>query len=180
MQAADTTQETTEAPAKSGGFPPFDQTSFPSQIFWLTVTFAFLFVVLWRVAGPRIHDAIADRRNAINKDLDDAARQRDEAEAAGNAYQAALTTARTNARNLADENRKRISGEIDAAKTKAEAEAQAAMAAAEQGIAAKRGEARAHIAKAASEAAIAIVARLTGETVSPAEAEAALRATSKG
>ncbi|MBV9548086.1 MAG: ATP F0F1 synthase subunit B, partial [Alphaproteobacteria bacterium] len=36
------TQATTEAP-QQGGFPPFDGTTFPSQIFWLVVTFAFLF-----------------------------------------------------------------------------------------------------------------------------------------
>jgi F-type H+-transporting ATPase subunit b len=182
MQDAETTHATTEVPAEHGkaNFPPFDQTTFASQIFWLTITFGFLFVVLWRVAGPRIQGAIALRRNAINKDLDEAARQRDEAEAAGAAYQAALTSARNSARALAEENRKRIVGEIEAAKAKADADAQAAMAAAEQRIAAKRAEAKAHVTKAASEAAVAIVARLTGETVSAVEAEAALPATSKG
>jgi F-type H+-transporting ATPase subunit b len=181
MQGAEVTHATTEVPAEhSGGFPPFDTTTFPGQIFWLVLTFAFLFVVLWRVAGPRIHDAIADRRNAINKDLDAAARQRDEAEAAGAAYQTALATARGKAQSLAAENRKRIQGEIDAAKAKAEAEALAATSTAEQRIAGKRQEAKVHIAKAASEAAIAIVTRLTGETVSTAEADAALSATKKG
>lgn len=175
MQEADTTQATTELSAEhKSPFPPFDQATFASQLFWLTITFAFLFVVLWRVSGPRIHSAITLRRNAINKDLDEAARQRDEAEAAGAAYQTSLTGARTKARALADENRKRITGEIDAAKAKADADAQAATAAAEQRIAAKRNEAKAHIVKAASEAAVAIVARLTGETVSPEEAQAAL------
>ena len=125
MQDADVTHAMTEAPAEhSGGFPPFDQTTFPSQIFWLVVTFAFLFVVLWRMAGPRIQGAIALRRDAINKDLDEAARQRDEAEAAGAAYQTALSNARSRARELAEENRKRIVGEIEAAKAKADAEAQ--------------------------------------------------------
>ena len=40
------TAATTEAPHQ-GGFPPFDTTTFPSQLFWLVVTFAFLFTVLW-------------------------------------------------------------------------------------------------------------------------------------
>ena len=34
---------TTEAPKKEGGFPPFDTTTFPSQLFWLVITFAGLF-----------------------------------------------------------------------------------------------------------------------------------------
>ena len=44
---------TTEVPKKEGGFPPFDTTTFPSQLFWLALTFGLMFVVLWRVAGPR-------------------------------------------------------------------------------------------------------------------------------
>jgi len=35
---------TTEAPKKEGGFPPFDTTTFPSQLFWLAITFAFLYL----------------------------------------------------------------------------------------------------------------------------------------
>ena len=60
------THTATEVPKKEGGFPPFDTTTFPSQLFWLVVTFAFLFTVLWRVAGPRINGAITNRRAVIN------------------------------------------------------------------------------------------------------------------
>ena len=57
--AAGTTAKT-EVPAKheGAGFPPFKTETFPSQIFWLMITFAFLFVVLWRVAGPRIQGVL--------------------------------------------------------------------------------------------------------------------------
>ena len=55
---------TTEAPKSEGGFPPFDTTTFPSQFFWLAISFAFLFTVLWRVAGPRINGAITNRRGS--------------------------------------------------------------------------------------------------------------------
>ena len=61
------THSTTEAGHSASAFPPFDTTTFPSQIFWLVLTFGLLFIVLWRVAGPRIHNVIADRRSAINK-----------------------------------------------------------------------------------------------------------------
>ena len=57
---------TTEVPKQGSSFPPFDQTTFPSQLFWLAVTFAFLFLVLWKLAGPRIKGAIGLRRTAIN------------------------------------------------------------------------------------------------------------------
>src|SRR5580658_2307188 len=102
---ADTsTTTTTEAPSKSS-FPPFDQTTFPSQMFWLTITFAFLFVVLWRIAGPRINGVITLRRGTINGDIQAAQKARAEAEAAGAAYETALAGARKRAGAMAEENR---------------------------------------------------------------------------
>src|SRR5690242_348545 len=117
---------TTEQPASregSGGFPPFDTSTFPSQIFWLVVTFAFLFVVMWRVAGPRISSVITMRRNKINGDIAAAQKSRGDAEAASAAYQTALAGARAKANAHAEETRKRLATEIDKAKAAAEAEA---------------------------------------------------------
>ncbi|HLJ53071.1 MAG TPA: hypothetical protein VKT24_06765 [Rhizomicrobium sp.] len=168
----------TEVPAKpeGAGFPPFKTETFPSQIFWLAITFAFLFVVLWRVAGPRIHGVIATRRGQIEGDLAKAQSHRSDAEGASAAYQAALASARSRAQVLAEENRKRIAGEVDRAKHQADAAAQADIAKAEARIQASRGEAHAHVLNAAQEAAIAIVARLTGENVATDEAASAVRA----
>src|SRR5579883_752289 len=137
----------TETPKQApGGFPPFKTETFPSQIFWLGISFAVLFVVLWRIAGPRINGVITMRRNAINDDIAKADKARGDAEAASAAYQTALAGARARAQSLAEDNRQKLNAEI--AKAKADAEA---------------------------EAALAIVARLTGENVTEAEVAAALK-----
>jgi F-type H+-transporting ATPase subunit b len=164
----------TTAPAPSGGFPPFKTETFENQIFWLAITFAFLFVVLWRVAGPRIGGAIAARAGQLKGDLEEAERHRKDAEAAQAAYETALAEARKRAHAVADENRKRVHDEIDAAKASAEADAHKLTAAAETRINATRESALQQVAKTAEDTAIAIVAHLTGETVSPEEARAAL------
>lgn len=165
---------TSTATAKGGGFPPFDTTTYPSQMVWLAITFAILFVVLWRIVGPRIGGAIAMRKDRVAGDLAQAEAHRKEAEAAQSAYETALTEARKRAHALAEENRNRIHGEIDAAKASAETDAQKAMTEAEARIQATHKDALARVAGAAEEATIAIVAHLTGETVSPAEARTAL------
>jgi F-type H+-transporting ATPase subunit b len=134
-------------------------------------------VVLWRVAGPRINGVITSRRGAINSDIAAAEKARGEAESASAAYQTALAGARARAQGLAEENRQTINAEIAKAKAAAEADAAKAMAAADARIAATRIEAKSHVVKAAEEAAIAIVARLTGETVSPADAAQAVKET---
>jgi F-type H+-transporting ATPase subunit b len=173
-EAAPQTHAGTEA--KTGGFPPFDTTTYPSQLFWLAITFAVLFAVLWRIALPRIGGAIAARKGQIDGDLATAQAHRKAAEDASAAYDAALAAARSRAHALAEENRKRIAGEVERAKAAADADAQAAMAKAEAAIATTREAARTHVAGAARDAAIDIVARLIGDTVSADEAAAAVRA----
>jgi len=172
--ATGTTTSGTAHPAGGASFPPFRMETFENQFFWLAITFTFLFVVLWRVAGPRIGGAIAARKGKVAGDLAEAEAHRKDAQAAQAAYEAALAEARNRAHMLAEENRKRIGDEIEAAKAAADADAHEATAAAESRIQATRTSALAQVAKSAEEAAIAIVAHLTGEAVSSEDARAAL------
>jgi F-type H+-transporting ATPase subunit b len=175
---ADGTTATTAVPPKpeTGGFPPFKTETFPSQFFWLAITFVLLFVVLWRVAGPRIAGTITSRRNRISDDLAAAQENRAGAQAASAAYQTALTNARDRAQTLADEARKAATDELSHAKAEADARAAQDIAAADARITASRAQARSHVVDAARDATIDIVARLTGETVSADDAAAAVRA----
>ncbi len=175
MSGQTVTHTGTEA-QHSAGFPPFKTESFPSQIFWLVVTFAVLFVVLWRVAGPRIAGVIGARQGQIDGDLKAAEQHRADATAALAAYEAALNAARAKAHAEADDNRKVIEAEVDKAKAEADAVAREAAAKAEAGIAAARAEAATHVTKAAQDAAADIVNRLIGVTVTPEQAEAAVKA----
>ena len=168
------TTATTEAPKKEGGFPPFDTTTFPTQFFWLVVTFAFLFIVMWRLAGPKINAAITNRRGTINGAIAEAGRAKAEAEAAQAAYEKALAGARARGNALAEETRQKLNAEIAKAKADADAKASDAMAAAELRIGQTREAAKAHVKTAARDAAIAIVERLTGDKVSAEDATAAL------
>lgn len=170
------TTEMTGVPAKheAAGFPPFKLETFPSQLFWLAVTFTFLFVVLWRVAGPRINAAITTRRGAINGAIAEANKARADAEAAQAHYEAALTSARARANALAEETRQKLNAEIAKAKAQADAKAHDAMSAADARIASTRETAKAAVGVAARDAAIAIVERLTGDKISADEAAKAL------
>lgn len=175
MSEQTATQTGTEA-QHSAGFPPFKTESFPSQIFWLVVTFAVLFVVLWRIAGPRIAGAIGARQDRIQSDLKAAEKHKADAEAALAAYESALAAARAKAHAEADANRKAIEAEVEKAKAQADNEARAGAAQAEAGIAAVRAAAATHVTKAAQDAAADIVSRLIGETVTTEQAAAAVQA----
>ena len=49
--------------------PQLNPEFFVSQLFWLVVTFSFLFVFLWRVSLPRIGNVLEKRERKINEDL---------------------------------------------------------------------------------------------------------------
>jgi F-type H+-transporting ATPase subunit b len=164
----------TEAP--SSGFPPFKTDTFPSQLFWLTVTFVVLFVVVWRIANPMIQTVVKGRKDKIDGDIAAAAKNKADAEAALAAYNAALGDAKVRAHKLADETRKKINDEVEAAKAQADVQAKASTVEAEKRIAAMQAEAAKHVTKAAQDAAVAIVGRLIGDVVPPEEAERAVKA----
>lgn len=174
MATALKTTEGTAVPEGHAGLPQMNVGTFPSQIFWLVVTFGLLFLVLWRKTLPMIEGAIGQRRGRIEGDLGTAESFRKEAQAALAAYEAALAQARARAHQLADENRRSIVGEIDRLKAAADAETQNAFAIAERRIAVERGKALAGVRTAAAEAAAEIVERLIGVPVSAEDAAKAV------
>ncbi|WP_209000638.1 hypothetical protein [Labrenzia sp. DG1229] len=96
------TQSTTEGievpPAEHGvGFPPFDATTFASQLLWLAITFGVFYWIMKNVAMPRIAGILEDRKDRIAGDLSEANRLKDETDAAIAAYEQALAEARNKA-----------------------------------------------------------------------------------
>ena len=64
----------TEVPGGHTVFPPFDTQQFPSQLFWLSVTFLLLYVIVAKVALPRIGSIFEERSKRIGDDLAEAQR----------------------------------------------------------------------------------------------------------
>lgn len=81
--------------ASSGGLPQFDPTWFPSQIFWLAISFAFLYFFFAKKTLPDISGVIENRKNHIQSDLDTAEKLTAEADAVHDAYQENLTQAQS-------------------------------------------------------------------------------------
>ena len=60
--------------------PQLNPIFFASQIFWLVITFVFLFIFLWRISLPRISATLDKRENKISEDLRNAKKFQTEAE----------------------------------------------------------------------------------------------------
>ncbi|MGA8412850.1 MAG: F0F1 ATP synthase subunit B', partial [Xanthobacteraceae bacterium] len=88
---AETQNAHTEVPGgKHVVFPPFNRETFASQLFWLAITFALLYLLMARFALPRVGSIIEARRSKIDSDLAAAAQLKTNAEAAMAAYEKAL------------------------------------------------------------------------------------------
>jgi F-type H+-transporting ATPase subunit b len=151
-----------------------DVTWYPTQLFWLVVTFGLLFLFFWRVTLPMIEGILRERRNRIEGDLGMAEKMRQQAADALAGYEAELAGARSRAQQILAENRKTIGASLDELKGRAEAEMQATMKQAEDRVSVDRARAMASLRPAAAEAAADIVGRLIGTQVGVDEAAGAI------
>lgn len=168
------------APSTPGAFPPFQTETFPSQIFWLVITFGALYWLLSKVVLPQIGGILEERSQRISRDLDEAQRMKAEAEAAQAAYEKALADARGNAQAIAAKEHARAAAETEATRKALEANLTARLAAAESEIAASKAKAMANVRGIAIDTAPAIVAQLVGKTPAQGEVEKAVDAALKG
>ena len=167
------TKTHTEVPA--GGkpaFPPFAKETFASQIVWLAITFVALYLLISRIAVPRIGGIIEERATRIEGDFAQAQRAKEESEAALAAYEKALADARNRAQAIGTEIRDKLHAEAEERRKAHEAQLNAQLADAEKSIAATKTAAMANVRGIAVDAASAIVERLIG-TAPPAPAVAA-------
>lgn len=143
--------------------PQLDISTFPSQIFWLAITFAALFLVMWKVAVPRIAYVLESRQRRIDDNLDKAAGLKREAESAIKTYEAVIAKARADAQSRIGEAAQNIAGE--AAKQEAElaARLQERIVESEAAIAKAKENAIAGIRDTARDVAASAVEKLVGD-----------------
>ena len=152
----------THAPGGPPPFPPFQKEHFASQLFWLVLAFVLLYVLMAKVALPRVGSILQARRDAIAGDLGQAQTFRQQSEAALASYEKALADARNRAQTIANETREKQQAESDAARKTLEGGLNAKLAEAEKSIATAKTAAMANVRSIAEDAARAIVERLIG------------------
>jgi len=175
------TPQTTQGEVRQEGgghnFPPFDASTFPSQILWFAIAFLLLYWFMSKRALPQIGKVIEDRKARIAKDLDEATTMQQQADAAAAAHEKTLAEARANAQALAQAARDRAAADTDARRKAIDAELAGKIAEAEKQIAATRAKAMTNVADIARDAAGAIVERLGGRAPDAAAIQAAIDGT---
>jgi F-type H+-transporting ATPase subunit b len=161
-------------------FPPFQKETFASQLVSLLVAFVALYLIVSRIALPRVGGLLDARQNAIEGDLAAAQKLKDESDAALKAYETELASARSRAQAIGNETREKLNAASEAERKKLEDQLTTKLAAAEKQIAATRETAMSNVRGIAADAAGAIVQRLTGVLPDGKTVSSAVDATLKG
>ncbi|MEM6381196.1 MAG: F0F1 ATP synthase subunit B [Pseudomonadota bacterium] len=146
--------------ASSGLFPPFDTSTYASQLFWLVIAFGLTYYVISKIAGPRISGILEDRHDRIASDLAEAERLKSETQSAMESYESALSDARSKAQAVASETRDKLTAETTAKREASEKALSEKLSEAETRIASIKSEALTQVDTIAADAAGAILEKL--------------------
>jgi F-type H+-transporting ATPase subunit b len=142
--------------------PQLDTSTWLPQLFWLAVTFSFLYYMVSRVIIPRTGAVIEQRKSTIDGDLARAGALRTESEAALKSYDDALARARAKATEISGEARNRLNADADARVAGVNSELAAKISAAEKAVSAAKAKAMESVESIAADLSSDIVGQLIG------------------
>lgn len=142
--------------------PQLNPAGFLPQLFWLFVTFVVLYVLMKRLAVPRVGRAIEARRAQLDGDLGRAVALKTQAEAVLAAYERTLSSARAEAQATLRQTTERMAAQAAERQRQLAATLAQQVAAAELRIAAGKDQALVEIRGIAVDVGRTVVEKLTG------------------
>ena len=156
--------------------PQLDITVFPTQLFWFALTFIALYLILWKVALPRVTEVRESRQVRIESDLEKAETLKREAEATLADYEKTIAEATAKAQDSVREAALKISEDAEQQRNDLSARLSEQLAAAEKRIANEKEKAISEIGEIAGDLTLAVASRLSSSEISQEEANAAVAA----
>ena len=102
--------------AESGGMPQLNPEFWISQIFWLTLTFGILYVVLSKLILPKISANLELRKSQIQENIEAAEKQRESSETKLKEYDNIVFKSKLEAQNILKAAREKLIKEINSKK----------------------------------------------------------------
>lgn len=158
------------------GFPQLNAKTYPSQLFWLFVSFAVLYVLMSKLALPKVGAVLDARQSHKEGDLKRAAQLQEEATKVKAAYEAAIAKAQAEAQEAQAAAEQEVSEKIAAENAKFTEAARKRVATAEQNIAHAKDDAVASLADISADVAAEMVNKIAGVQINKAEAKKAVTA----
>ena len=151
--------------AESGGMPQLNPEFWISQIFWLTLSFGFLFIILSKFILPKISNNLELRKSQILENIETAEKQKKESENKIKEYETLILNSKNQARNYFNDARKKIQQDINNKREKLENEINEEINSAEKEIIDLKNKAPKKINKIAMETSADLIKHLIGEEI---------------
>jgi len=151
--------------AESGGMPQLNPEFWISQIFWLTLTFGILYIVLSKLILPKISSNLESRKSRISDNIEAADKQREESEIKLKEYEEIISKSKTEAKNIFNLTRNKALKDINAKREVLDKQINDEIKKAEDEINLLRNDAPAKINKIAIETASELTQKLIGTEV---------------
>jgi len=151
--------------AESGGMPQLNPEFWISQIFWLTLTFGILYIVLSKLILPKISNNLESRKSQILENIGAAEKQREDSEAKLKEYEEIISKSKLEAKNIFNQAREKALKDINAKREVLEKQIDDEISEAEQEIKSLRDGAPDKINKIAIETSSELILKLIGTEV---------------
>ena len=151
--------------AESGGMPQLNPEFWISQIFWLTLTFGILYVVLSKLILPKISANLELRKSQIQENVEAAEKQRESSETKLKEYDSIILKSKLEAKNIFKDAREKVIKDINSKKETLDKQIDVEIQKAEKEIDLLRKSAPEKINKIAIETSSELVKKLIGADV---------------
>ena len=151
--------------AESGGMPQLNPEFWISQIFWLTLTFGILYLVLSKLILPKISANLESRKSQILENIEAAEKQREDSETKLKDYEEIISKSRLDAKTIFNQAREKALKDINAKREVLDKQIDDEIIKAEQEIKILRENAPDKINKIAIETSSELVQKLIGAEI---------------
>ena len=151
--------------AESGGMPQLNPEFWISQIFWLTLTFGILYVVLSKLILPKISANLELRKSQIQENVEAAEKQRESSETKLKEYDSIILKSKLEAKNIFKDAREKVIKDINSKKETLDKQIDVEIQKAEKEIDLLRKSAPEKINKIAIETSSELVKKLIGADI---------------
>ena len=107
-----------QASGSEAGMPQLNPEFWAAQIFWLTLIFTVLYLVIWKVFLPKITYGIEKRKSRVVSDLDEAQKLKENAEKKLNEYNKIIENSKKEAKKIIEDSKKKLDRDIKIKKQK--------------------------------------------------------------
>ena len=151
--------------AESGGMPQLNPEFWVSQIFWLTLTFGILYIVLSKLILPKISANLELRKSQIQENIEAAEKQKKSSDAKLREYDNIILKSKLEAKNIFRDAREKVIKDINSKKETLDKQINEEIKKAEQEIEVLRKNAPEKISKIAIETSAQLVKKLIGAEI---------------